>query len=95
MSLNRPPPRIPPPTRHAARNREEQRRFELMTVSWCLEQLNAACTKLGLAQQGQSKDEMQMALVSIQAHHLDSDEMTQDPVTGALVWPDPHGLFPS
>lgn len=93
MSLNRPPPRSPPPTRHAVRNQEEQRRFELMTISWSPAQLSLACAKLGLVEQGQSVDVMQMALVSNRVHHLESDEMLYDEVSGSLLWPDPHGLF--
>ena len=93
MSLKRPPPRSPPPTRHAARNHEEQRRFELMTIIWSPAQLSHACAKLGLAEQSQSVDAMQMALVSNRAHHLEGDEMLRDEVSGSLVWPDPHGLF--
>jgi hypothetical protein len=93
MSTDRPPPRHPLETRDAARNREEQRRFDLMTISWSEEQLRRACKILDLPEQGRTKDQMQMDLVTSQVHNIARDEMSKDPVTGERFWPDPYGLF--
>jgi hypothetical protein len=93
MSLGRPPPRHPIQTKDAARNREEQRRFDLMTTTWSEAQLRHACRVLLLPEQGLSVDDMQMALVANQVHRLGSDEMIIDDQTGAMIWPDPKGLF--
>jgi hypothetical protein len=93
MNLGRPPPRHPIHTKDAARNREEQRRFDLMTTTWNEVQLRRACQIIGLPEQGLSIDDMQMALVTRQVHRLHSDEMEANDQTGQMAWPDPNGLF--
>jgi hypothetical protein len=93
MSLGRPPPRHPIQTKDAARNREEQRRFDLMTSSWNESQLRHALQALKLPEEGLSVDDMQMALVRSQVHRLASDDVTIDEETGASRWPDPLDLF--
>jgi hypothetical protein len=95
MNLRRPPPRHPLLTRDAAKNREEQRRFDLMTNTWNEAQLRRACQILKLPQDGRSVDQMQMDLVTSQAHRLDSENMSKDTQTGQMEWPDPLGLFNS
>ena len=93
MNFGRPPPRHPIHTKDAARNREEQRRFDLMTTTRNEAQLRHACQVLGLPEQGLSVDDIQMSLVSNQVHRLQSDEMQIDDRTGLMSWPDPKGLF--
>jgi hypothetical protein len=93
MSFGRPPPRHPIQTKDAARNREEQRRFDLMTTTWNEAQLRRALRILKLPEVGRSVDQMQMDLVASQVHRLATDDMITDPATGSSVWPDPGGLF--
>ena len=93
MNIGRSPPRHPIQTKDAARNREEQRRFDMMTTTWTEVQLRRALKILQLPEEGQTVDQMQMALVAKQVHRLDHDEMIIDPQTGSSVWPDPHNLF--
>jgi hypothetical protein len=93
MNLRRPPPRQPIHTRDAAKNREEQRRFDLMTSSWNEEQLRRACQILKLPEEGRSVDQMQMDLVTSQAHRLDSENMNKNEQTSQMEWPDPLDLF--
>lgn len=93
MSIGRPPPRHPIHTKDAARNREEQRRFELMTTTWPEAELRRAMQILKLPDAGRSVDQMQMDLVSSQVHRLGSDQMVIDQETGSAIWPDPLGLF--
>jgi hypothetical protein len=93
MSIGRPPPRHPIQTKDGARNREEQRRFDIMTTTWTEAQLRRALQLLKLPETGRSVDQMQMDLVASQVHRLASDEMVIDRETGHTVWPDPLGLF--
>jgi hypothetical protein len=93
MSLGRPPPRHPIHTKDAARNREEQRRFELMTNTWDEAQLRHALQALKLPDKGLSVDDLQMALVRSQVHRLATDDAVIDDETGLSLWPDPLGLF--
>jgi hypothetical protein len=93
MSIGRSPPRHPIMTKDFARNREEQRRFELMTTTWNEAQLRRALQRLQLPEAGRSVDQMQTDLVASQVHRLDSDDMVTDEQTGNKVWPDPHALF--
>jgi hypothetical protein len=93
MNLGRPPPRHPIHTKDAARNREEQRRFDMMTSTWNESQLRHALQALKLPEEGLSIDDMQMALVRSQVHRLASDDATINEETGVTLWPDPLGLF--
>jgi hypothetical protein len=93
MSIGRSPPRYPVQTKDAARNREEQRRFDMMTSSWNEAQLRRALNILRLPEAGLTVDQMQMSLVSSQVHRLADDDMILDEHTGNMVWPDPSGLF--
>lgn len=95
MSIGRPPPRHPIQTKDAARNREEQRRFDLMTTTWNEAELRHALKLLNLPEADRSVDQMQMDLVASQVHRLVSDDMITHPKTKTSVWPDPLGLFNS
>jgi hypothetical protein len=86
-------PRHPIQTKDAARNQEEQRRFEMMTVSWDEAKLRRACKILSLPEEGCSVDQMQMTLVQSQVHRLASDLRVHDPEKDCLVWPDPWAIF--
>jgi hypothetical protein len=91
-------PQVPLPrfnfvSRDAARLREEQRRFELITLTWTETQLRQACDAMQLEHSSLNKDAVETLLIAKKAHIIEEDDMQPHPVTGALAWSDPHALF--